>query len=70
MSQAGDASGQWFDFPTYGLGFAGVNGIYGCTSVIIVSEKGVYASHIWENSVFIDSDWKATDDDSFKKNAF
>ncbi|CEJ55085.1 hypothetical protein PMG11_01362 [Penicillium brasilianum] len=70
VSQNGDASGQWFGFPIYGHVAAGVNGIYGCTSVIIVSEKGVYVSHIWEVPVFIDTDYKDTDDSSFKAIAF
>ncbi|KAH8686198.1 hypothetical protein BGZ61DRAFT_392794 [Ilyonectria robusta] len=70
VSQLGDASGHWFDFPQTGQGFAGVNGIYGCTAVIIASERGVYLSHIWENPVFIDIDWNPTDDASFNANAF
>ncbi|KAH7268194.1 hypothetical protein B0J15DRAFT_486468 [Fusarium solani] len=70
VSQIGDASGHWFDYPAIGQGFAGVNGIYGCTAVIIVSDKGVYLSHIWENPVFIDIDWNWTDDESFNRNAF
>ncbi|KAF4468285.1 hypothetical protein FALBO_4823 [Fusarium albosuccineum] len=70
VSQLGDASGHWLNFPDIGQGFAGVNGIYGCTAVIIVSNKGVYLSHIWENPVFIDSDWKWTDDESFNRNSF
>ncbi|RSM10884.1 hypothetical protein CDV31_007012 [Fusarium ambrosium] len=70
VSQIGDASGHWFDYPAIGQGFAGVNGIYGCTAVIIVSDKGVYLSHIWENPVFIDTEWNWTDDESFNRNAF
>ncbi|KAM5341443.1 hypothetical protein ACJ41O_014474 [Fusarium nematophilum] len=70
VSQLGDASGHWFDYPEAGQGFVGVNGIYGCTAVIIASEKGVYLSHIWENPVFIDNDWNPTSDDSFNTNAF
>ncbi|KAH7163397.1 hypothetical protein B0J13DRAFT_35988 [Dactylonectria estremocensis] len=70
VSQLGDASGHWFNYPETGQGFVGVNGIYGCTAVIIASEKGVYLSHIWENPVFIDSDWAPTSDESFNSNAF
>ncbi|KAH6953375.1 hypothetical protein DER45DRAFT_598058 [Fusarium avenaceum] len=70
VSQVGDTSGQWFDFPQAGVAAAGVNGIYGCTAVIIVSEKGVYLSHIWENPVFIDIDWNNTPDDQFDRVAF
>ncbi|KAM0268171.1 hypothetical protein ACHAPA_005253 [Fusarium lateritium] len=70
VSQDGDTSGHWFDFPQAGVGAAGVNGIYGCTAVIIVSEKGVYLSHIWENPVFIDINWANTPDDDFDRRAF
>ncbi|KAH7009573.1 hypothetical protein EDB80DRAFT_775982 [Ilyonectria destructans] len=70
VSQDGNTSGHWFGFPDAGQGSAGVNGIYGCTAVIIVSEKGVYLSHIWENPVFIDNYWNPTDDASFSANAF
>ncbi|KAM5383716.1 hypothetical protein ACJZ2D_001705 [Fusarium nematophilum] len=69
VTQQGDATGVWYDFVQAGQGFAGVNGIYGCTAVIIVSDKGVYLSHIWENPVFIDADWNPTDDLSFYFNA-
>ena len=70
ISQLGDASGQFFDYPLAGHAAAGVNGIYGCTSVIISSEKGVYISHIWENPVFITGDWVPTDDNTFTTKAF
>ncbi|KAJ5775420.1 uncharacterized protein N7511_000431 [Penicillium nucicola] len=70
VSQLGDASGQWFDFPAFGHSAAGVNGIYGCTAVIITSEKGVYISHIWEVPVFIHEDYSPTDDGYFVTAAF
>ncbi|KAH7118659.1 hypothetical protein B0J13DRAFT_569518 [Dactylonectria estremocensis] len=70
VSQVGLVSGHWFNFPDAGQGFAGVNGIYGCTAVIIVSEKGVYLSHIWENPGFIDNNWNPTDDAFFDANVF
>ncbi|KAJ4265326.1 hypothetical protein NW762_004611 [Fusarium torreyae] len=70
VSQLGDASGHWFPYPVAGHAAAGVNGIYGCTAVIITSEKGVYLSHIWENPVFIDTAWTPTADDDFNRNAF
>ncbi|KAF4467818.1 hypothetical protein FALBO_5308 [Fusarium albosuccineum] len=69
VSQQGDTSGTWYNFPEIGQGRAGVNGIYGCTAVIIVSNKGVYLSHIWENPVFIDGDWNPTDDAHFTSRA-
>ena len=46
VSQAGDASGQFFDYPKFSHSAAGVNGIYGCTSAIILPQEGVYISHI------------------------
>ncbi|KAE8330015.1 hypothetical protein BDV39DRAFT_213475 [Aspergillus sergii] len=29
-----------------------VQGLYGCTSVVVVSEKGIWMSHMWENPAF------------------
>lgn len=63
-------SGQWFDYPLFGHSAVGVKGIYGCTVVIIVSEKGAYISHIWENPVFVDQDFNPTDDNLFMTNTF
>ena len=70
ISQVGDASAQFFNYLDFGHSAAGVNGIYGCTSVIISSEKGVYISHIWENPVFIIGDFVPTDDNTFTTKAF
>ncbi|CAF3535155.1 unnamed protein product [Fusarium graminearum] len=71
VDQTGDTAGHWFGAPPFaGKGSAGVNGIYGCTSVIIVSDLGVYLSHIWENPVFIGSDWTPTPDDVFQTTTF
>ncbi|KAJ5146011.1 uncharacterized protein N7515_000575 [Penicillium bovifimosum] len=67
IEQPGSTSGQWFGFPSYCKYAIGVKGIYGCTLVIVVSEKGVYISHIWENPVFIDGCCMPTKDDWFKK---
>ena len=45
---------------------AGVIGLYGCTSVIIVSKEGIYISHILENPTFIQDDSRTpTDDQTF-----
>ncbi|RYP89585.1 hypothetical protein DL770_004306 [Monosporascus sp. CRB-9-2] len=30
----------------------GVAGLYGCTSIVVVSDKGVWATHMWENPSF------------------
>jgi hypothetical protein len=71
VSQVGDASGHWFNAPgPAGRGSAGVNGIYGCTAVMIVSNVGAYLSHIWENPVFIDKDWNFKPDDEFNAKSF
>ena len=69
VSQAGNASGQFFDYPVFAHSAAGVNGLHGCTSVIISSQKGVYISHIWEYPVFINQDFFPTDDYTFKTKA-
>lgn len=34
-----------------------VQGLYGCTSVVVVSEKAVYMSHFWEVPGFSQGDW-------------
>lgn len=47
-----DVSGQWLEFPLIGWAATGVNGLYGCTAVVIVSARGVYLSHIFEEPVF------------------
>ncbi|KAH7004289.1 hypothetical protein EDB82DRAFT_571302 [Fusarium venenatum] len=71
VSQQGDTSGHWYNAPgPAGRGSAGVNGIYGCTAVMIVSNVGTYLSHIWENPVFIDGDWNFKPDDEFEAKAF
>ncbi|KAI3113412.1 hypothetical protein CBS147333_2850 [Penicillium roqueforti] len=69
IDQPGPVSAQWFNYPSIGHSAVGVKGIYGCTVVIIASEKGVYLSHIWESPVFVDLAFNPTDDDSFTMNA-
>ncbi|KAI9717937.1 MAG: hypothetical protein M1828_007029 [Chrysothrix sp. TS-e1954] len=64
IEQTGLVHGQWFDYPN-DPGVVGVNGMYGCTSVIVVSDKGVFISHIWENPVFIDRNFVPTSDAQF-----
>ncbi|CAG8124452.1 unnamed protein product [Penicillium nalgiovense] len=70
ISQFGPVSAQWFEYPSSSPSAVGVKGIYGCTAVIIASEKGVYIAHIWENPVCVDYDFNPTDDKSFTINAF
>ncbi|WZH40824.1 meiotically up-regulated gene family-domain-containing protein [Fusarium acuminatum] len=51
--QSGLTTGHFVGAPLDdGWSAAGVNGIYGCTAVLIVSNLGVYTSHIWETNVF------------------
>ncbi|KAL4910234.1 hypothetical protein BDW74DRAFT_173694 [Aspergillus multicolor] len=47
--------GRWFSFPRE-LSTRGIKGLTGCTSVMIVSDQGVYISHIWESPVFVFKD--------------
>ncbi|CAI7599143.1 unnamed protein product [Penicillium viridicatum] len=70
IEQLGTVSAQWFDYPLFGPSAVGVKGIYGCTAVIIASEKGVYIAHIWESPVFVDQAFNPTDDDLFMITAF
>ncbi|KAJ5360374.1 hypothetical protein N7517_009565 [Penicillium concentricum] len=70
IDQLGLVSAQWFDYPSYGHSAVGVKGIYGCTAVIIASEKGVYISHIWESPVFVDEAFNPTDGNLFTITAF
>ncbi|KOS44442.1 hypothetical protein ACN38_g4631 [Penicillium nordicum] len=70
IDQLGLVSAQWFDYPSFGSSAVGVRGIYGCTAVIIASEKGVYISHVWESPVFVDDAFNPTDDDFFMITAF
>ncbi|KAK2926411.1 hypothetical protein FoTM2_013277 [Fusarium oxysporum f. sp. vasinfectum] len=68
--QSGLTTGHFVGAPLDdGWSAAGVNGIYGCTAVLIVSNVGVYTSHIWENPGFLDPvDRKPTSDDFFETN--
>ncbi|KAL3490431.1 hypothetical protein BJX62DRAFT_238067 [Aspergillus germanicus] len=48
----GDTAGKWYMF-TNEKTAAGVTGLFGCTSIVIVSKHGVYLSHIYEDPVFV-----------------
>ncbi|KAF9887534.1 hypothetical protein FE257_010112 [Aspergillus nanangensis] len=64
-------TGKWYPFvPHKARGAAGVKGIFGCTSVMIVTRFGVYISHIFENPVFVDIRRDATPDEFFKSQSF
>ncbi|KAM0543402.1 hypothetical protein ACHAO7_009388 [Fusarium culmorum] len=67
VSQLGNTSGHFFYFPKEGHAAAGVNGLYGCTAVIIASDMGVYLSHIWESPVFGDINFVPSDDAYFTR---
>ncbi|KAI3565780.1 meiotically up-regulated gene family-domain-containing protein [Fusarium oxysporum f. sp. albedinis] len=69
--QSGLTTGHFVGAPLDGgWSAAGVNGIYGCTAVLIVSNMGVYTSHIWENPCFIEDVGKPSSDDFFETNVF
>ncbi|KAL4777587.1 hypothetical protein BDW60DRAFT_202476 [Aspergillus nidulans var. acristatus] len=67
-------AGMWFAFPKKESTVLDIKGLYGCTSVIIVSSKGVYISHIWEKPTSINGDEKRqiyeTEEEYFKKYSF
>ncbi|KAI9650140.1 hypothetical protein NHQ30_000153 [Ciborinia camelliae] len=65
----GITTGSWYDYSDNQI-LVGLRGLYGCTSVIITSWKGVYISHIYEVPVFIDETFQETDNDYFTANAF
>ncbi|KAL9092613.1 MAG: hypothetical protein Q9165_004417 [Trypethelium subeluteriae] len=44
-----------FRFPNSGDDAFGVGRLFGCTSVIIISSRGVFLSHIWEVPTFVDA---------------
>ncbi|KAF5002477.1 hypothetical protein FGRMN_302 [Fusarium graminum] len=70
IDHEGDVSGQWFPFPSRGFGASGVNGLFGCSAVIIVSNRGAYISHIYEDPVFMNEDYTPTSREEFRKNGF
>ncbi|OJJ55661.1 hypothetical protein ASPSYDRAFT_1159531 [Aspergillus sydowii CBS 593.65] len=51
----GHTTGKWYPFEQTRTA-AGVKGLWGCTSVVIVSRKGFYLSHMYEGPVFIERD--------------
>ncbi|KAL4936056.1 hypothetical protein BDV06DRAFT_228242 [Aspergillus oleicola] len=65
--------GTWFPFSKSKTA-AGVTGLYGCTSVMIVSKKGVHAAHIYEDPVFVTQTkfgtMRPTAEDYFRKASF
>lgn len=69
VSQQGNTSGFWYNHITSDHALVGVNGLYGCSAVAIVSEKGVYLSHIWEIA-FVGMDWIETSDLDFETDVF
>ncbi|KAJ5161765.1 hypothetical protein N7492_007157 [Penicillium capsulatum] len=67
----GDITGVWKDYGLQAITMAGINGLHGCTAVVIISARGGYLSHIWEFPVFKDRRTKApTPDDWFDAKVF
>lgn len=66
-------SGEWWPYELYGEKPAriaiGMPGLYGCTAIFIVSNKGVYTAHFWEWPVFWSDQQglQETSDGHFKK---
>lgn len=44
-----------------------VRGLYGCTSVVVVSERAVWMSHHWEVPFFSPGSWEIGSQDQFRK---
>ena len=69
-----DVTAKFSKFPTNSRATAGINGLCGCTSVIIVSAYGLYMSHIYEYPVFLadvsGEEFLETNDLFFTNNAF
>ncbi|OIW23745.1 hypothetical protein CONLIGDRAFT_673949 [Coniochaeta ligniaria NRRL 30616] len=53
-----------YNFVTFGndVQTLAVSGLYGCTSVFVISRKGAWMSHFWENNF-----WFNPDSDDFKR---
>ena len=64
------ATSQFFEYSPFGHSTVGVKDLWGCTAVIIASNKGAYVSHIWEKPVFVSAAAVHTDDEFFTTNAF
>ncbi|KAH8692385.1 hypothetical protein BGW36DRAFT_431599 [Talaromyces proteolyticus] len=67
------SDGKFYPFPARDHSSVGVQGLYGCTSVIIISQIGAYVSHIWEDPVFghnEGSKWIDSPDKDFWTNSF
>lgn len=47
----GETTGKWFPFGTEKV-VAGMSGVFGCTGVYVISNKGAYTAHIFEVPVF------------------
>ena len=63
--QDGGVAGHFFDFNSEQRLKVGVKGLYGCTSLVIVTLKGVFVSHIWEVPMFINPNGTPTSDSFF-----
>lgn len=59
--------GTWYGFSNDKM-VVGMKGLHGCTSVVIISVKGVYISHIYEQPVFVNDEGQ-TKDEYFRANS-
>ncbi|KAF2234572.1 hypothetical protein EV356DRAFT_532629 [Viridothelium virens] len=57
-------------YPESGVGVVGVNGLLGCTSIIVISRNGVFLSHIWEVPNFADQEGDDQSSNIFLDNAY
>ncbi|KAL3451666.1 hypothetical protein BJX65DRAFT_304255 [Aspergillus insuetus] len=69
----GDTTGKWYTF-TNEKTAAGVTGLFGCTSIVIVSKHGVYLSHIYKDPVSVEKTklgfLRPTTDKAFQEASF
>ncbi|CEL06463.1 hypothetical protein ASPCAL09640 [Aspergillus calidoustus] len=68
--RSSDTTAQWYDILAVPLWAVGLKGLFGCTSVVIVTMRGVFISHIYEAPVFINADGTATEDQRFAAHSF
>jgi hypothetical protein len=65
-----DTTAQWYDILPVPLWAVGLKGLFGCTSIVIVTSSGIFISHIYEGPVFVNADRTDTDDDHFEAHSF
>ncbi|KAK2764071.1 hypothetical protein CKAH01_15874 [Colletotrichum kahawae] len=40
-----------------------LEGLYGCTSIIVVSQRGAFVNHVWETQFFEPDDWRIIEEE-------